>query len=307
MVNGTRTEERSGRILIELLAENSCESLVLLGASDEIDECNQTFLDMFGFESKKEVIGQTLSVVQPSDENYSSFLREVHHAVRMKTAVTVEMEFSRRTGAIIPCEVKLVPVVDTEGANYYCALSIKDISHWERQKTELTHRATHDSLTDFPNRTLLYDRLALALVHAQRNRERLAVLFVDIDSFKDINYKYGYGVGDLLLKEAGTRLVRCLRKGDTVGRFGDDEYVVLLPGVLRKENVSLVTDKILKMFSAPYFLDGYEISISASIGISVFPEDGDNNEELVKNADIAMYHAKKAGKNRFQFFSSVRT
>ncbi len=307
MVKDTRTEDISGRFFIELLAEHSCESLVLLGASDEIVECNLTFIDMFGFQSKKEIVGQMFAIVQPSDENYQSFLREVHHAVRMRTAITVEAEFSKRTGAVFPCEVRLVPVFDQKGANHYCVVSIKDISHWVRQKVELTHRATHDSLTDFPNRTLLYDRLALALVHAQRNRERLAVLFVDIDSFKDVNYRYGYGIGDLLLKEAGTRLVKCLRKGDTVGRFGDDEYVVLLPGIIRKENVSLVTEKILTMFSAPYFLEGNEIIISASIGISVFPEDGDNNEELVKNADIAMYHVKKTGRNRFQFFSSVRT
>ena len=300
-------EVQANKTYMELLFEHTPESLILLGSSDEIIECNQTFLNMFDFQDRNQVIAQPLSIIHSSEENCRSFLKKVHHALHVNKPLTIELDFSRQTGSSIPCEVNLEAIRDENGIVTYRVVTIKDITHWKRREQELAHRATHDPLTDFPNRLLFYDRLALALVHAQRNRERLAVLFIDIDSFKDINYQFGYSVGDLLLKEAGKRVTKCLRKGDTVGRFGDDEYVVLLPGIMRKENVSFVTDKILKMLSSPYALGGYEFSISASIGISIFPEDGDVLEDLVKNADIAMSYVKKMGRNRFQFYSAVTT
>jgi len=300
-------EAQANKTYMELLAEHTTESLILLGSSDEIIECNQVFLDMFGFKSRNQAIGQSLSIIHSSEENYESFLKKVRHAVHVSKPLTVELDFSRQTGSSIPCEVNLEAIRDNDGIVTCCIVTIKDITRWKRREQELAHIATHDPLTDFPNRMLFCDRLALGLVHAQRNRERLAVLFIDIDSFKDINYRFGYSVGDLLLKETGKRLMKCLRKGDSVGRFGDDEYVVLLPGVIRKENVTLVTDKILKMLGFPYVLDGYEFSISVSIGISIFPEDGDTHEDLVKNADIAMFYANKMGRNRFQFYSAVTT
>lgn len=298
-------KKQTDNTLMELLAEHSPESLVLLGSSDEIVECNQTFLNMFGFKNRNQAINRSLSIIHPTDENYRSFLKEVYHARHTGTPLKIELNLSGQTGSAIPCEVSLETIADESEPAAYCIVTIKDITQWERYKQELMHKATHDPLTDFPNRLLLYDRLSLAIIHAQRNRERLAVLFVDIDSFKDINYQFGYSVGDLLIKEAGKRLVRCLRKGDTVGRFGDDEYVILLPGVIRKENVSLVAEKILKMFDAPYNLGGNEISISVSIGISIFPEDGDTHEDLVKNADIAMYYVKKSRRGKFQFYSAM--
>ena len=298
-------EDQNNNIYTELLCENSTAALILCDSSETIIYCNQAFLNIFNFKNRKEIIGKTLSVLHASGESYGSFLKKLHHALQVRKPLIFEWELSKNNESSFHCEISVKTVEGDKKSIACLVLTIKDISLWKRREQELAYKATHDPVTNLPNRELLHDRLALAIVHAQRDRERLAVLFIDIDSFKDIKYRFGYSAGDLVLKEAGERLKTCLRKGDTIGRFGDDEYVVLLPGIIRKESAALVTDKILHMFSSPYSIDGYEFSVTCSIGIAIFPEDGETYEELVKNADIAMYFVKKTGRNSFQFYSAV--
>ncbi len=157
------------------------------------------------------------------------------------------------------------------------------------------HLADHDALTGLPNRRLLEDRLTQALALSQRNRKQTAVMFVDLDRFKAINDSLGHAVGDVLLKEVAQRLVRQLRIGDTVCRIGGDEFVVVLPEVKRSSDAAHVAQKIIETLSQPVRVDDRELTVTPSIGIAVFPDDGRDAEALIRNADAAMYHAKEIG------------
>ena len=166
----------------------------------------------------------------------------------------------------------------------------------------LHHLAYHDPLTDLPNRTLLWDRLGRAIEMARRQRKLLAVLFMDLDGFKHINDSLGHPVGDLLLQQVAKRLVSCARHSDTVSRQGGDEFVVLLPFVDSPDDAMAFARKTLHAFESPYQLCEQDLHIAVSVGISIYPYDGQDAETLIRNADTAMYHAKESGRNNCKFF-----
>lgn len=163
--------------------------------------------------------------------------------------------------------------------------------------------ALYDQLTDLPNRKLFTDRLLHSLARAKRDNTQLAVMFIDLDRFKPVNDRFGHTVGDLLLNEVARRLQDCVRKSDTVARLGGDEFVVLIPVVQDKHGDMVVAEKILASLAAPFHIDGHTLQISSSIGIAVYPVDGDDEKSLVRNADTAMYYAKKSGRNNMKFFN----
>jgi diguanylate cyclase (GGDEF)-like protein/PAS domain S-box-containing protein len=168
----------------------------------------------------------------------------------------------------------------------------------------LQYIAHHDPLTDLPNRELFHDRLQTALARARRNKERLAVLYIDLDGFKEVNDGHGHAVGDLLLQEVAQRIRRCLRESDTVGRIGGDEFVVLLNNTTLPEHGAVVAEKIRAILERPFELAGQRLHISSSIGVAVCPEHGDDNKQLIRHADEAMYVAKKNGGNRLLMASA---
>ena len=173
-----------------------------------------------------------------------------------------------------------------------------------RERQEHLQRLAHfDNLTHLPNRVLYSDRVLQSILQAERTNRSVAVMFVDLDHFKDINDSAGHRTGDLLLMEVAKRLQRIIRVSDTVARMGGDEFTILLPNVRDKEDISIVADKILNAVSEPYRIDGNEFYITASVGITVYPDDGRTVDELLKNADTAMYNAKSKGKNTFRFYS----
>lgn len=181
-----------------------------------------------------------------------------------------------------------------------------DLSRWfERKKAEqrISDMATHDELTGLPNRHLLQDRIQQVLEHNHRNQQQMAVLFIDLDHFKIINDSLGHDIGDLLLKEVSQRLVACVRKQDTVARQGGDEFIVVLHTITNILDASSVAQKILDTLIKPYQINEKELHISSSIGIAVYPNDGDNVDTLLKHSDVAMYHAKTSGRNNFKFFT----
>ncbi|NQD36624.1 EAL domain-containing protein [Permianibacter sp. IMCC34836] len=180
--------------------------------------------------------------------------------------------------------------------------TMKDVTERKRYEDELRQLANYDTLTGLPNRTLFHERLRHALSHARRHNQRVALLFLDLDRFKQINDSLGHSAGDGLLKQVARRLSISVRDDDTVSRLGGDEFTVILEGVATLESVGVVADKVLKAFAEPYLLNGTEVVVSPSIGISVFPDDGDDSATLLKNADLAMYHAKDQGRNNYQFY-----
>jgi diguanylate cyclase (GGDEF)-like protein len=180
---------------------------------------------------------------------------------------------------------------------------IRDITSRKQAEEELQYRATHDLLTDLPNRLLFSDRLSLALAQAQRHQKKLAVMLLDMDYFKNVNDTMGHSAGDRLLRVVGNRLKELLRGGDTVARVGGDEFLLLLSEIGGIEDANTIAQKILEAFRRPFILDGREITITTSIGVAIFPDDGENADILVKYADVAMYRAKDKGRDNFQRYT----
>jgi len=172
----------------------------------------------------------------------------------------------------------------------------------ETTKVQLDHLAHHDVLTDLPNRTLLQDRLSQAIEFARRQGRQLAVMFMDLDRFKHINDSLGHAVGDQLLQSVAQRLVGCVRHSDTISRQGGDEFVLLLPFIEHAEDSALSAQKMLAALALPHRIDRHDLQISVSIGISIYPDDGQDVETLIKSADTAMYYAKENGRNNYKFF-----
>lgn len=165
------------------------------------------------------------------------------------------------------------------------------------------HLAYFDALTNLPNRQLFHDRLRQGLSHAQRYNEKVALMFIDLDNFKTVNDTMGHDMGDLLLQSVAKRLEYCLRKSDTVARIGGDEFTCILPHIEKRADVNIVAKKIIRALNTPFELNGHSVQISGSIGASLFPDDTEDVEKLIKNADMAMYHAKNQGKSKFCFFT----
>lgn len=181
--------------------------------------------------------------------------------------------------------------------------SCRDITERILQEQQLAHMATHDPLTNLPNRVLFNDRLKQAIVEAERHECMVAVLFLDLDSFKLINDTHGHETGDQLLRAVAKRLSACVRSVDTIARLGGDEFIIVLPEVSHEQDIAQVAQRILDGFRAPYLVEGHEFFMSASVGITVFPLDDRDINNLLKNADIAMYTAKERGRNRYQFYT----
>ena len=211
-----------------------------------------------------------------------------------KTIGELKVFYSQKKPFLLPEEQNLLDTITD------------DLGRWvERSRAEqrIRHAATHDALTGLPNRLLLQDRISQIIVQEGRRPGHAAVLFIDLDHFKIINDSLGHNMGDLLLKEVAARLSSCVRGEDTVARQGGDEFIVVLHMIANAQDASIVAQKILDALVQPYSINGEELHISGSIGIAVSPNDGDGVEALLKNSDTAMYHAKEAGRNNYQFFA----
>jgi diguanylate cyclase (GGDEF)-like protein len=173
----------------------------------------------------------------------------------------------------------------------------------KESEARISYLATRDPLTELPNRLLLNDRLDQGIINARRNGEMLAMLFIDLDRFKNINDSLGHHVGDQLLKEVSALMASCIRKGDTLARLGGDEFVVTLEGLAQAEDAAQVARKIHAALGRPVSVAGHSLITTCSIGISIFPNDAEDGRELMRNADTAMYHAKESGRNKFRFFA----
>jgi diguanylate cyclase len=174
----------------------------------------------------------------------------------------------------------------------------------EQATLEMSFKAERDFLTGLPNRALLTDRLAQSIALAQRHGMRVALMYLDLDNFKDINDLHGHSVGDQVLQSTARRLEGCLRHSDTVSRQGGDEFVVLLTEILAAHDADLAAEKLIRAMAEPYFIDGHRLNVTLSIGVSLYPDDGADAEAVLTNADTAMYHAKRNGRNSYQRFHS---
>lgn len=208
----------------------------------------------------------------------------------------------RRDGAEAAIEDSAAPIHDRRGQVAGAVMVFHDVSTARVLSLRMSYLAGHDSLTDLPNRILLQDRLDQALVMAQRHRLQLALLYLDLDRFKNINDSLGHAVGDRLLQAVAQRLLACVRKSDTVSRQGGDEFVILLAELVHTRDASIIADKLRFALGEPFYIDQHTLHVTASIGIVTYPDDGNEGGTLLKNADAAMYHAKDNGRGNYQFF-----
>jgi len=244
-------------------------------------------------------------------------LREDAAHLREGAAQIREGEAQEREGAATVRELKIRAVETTQAASGDQMLLLQQANEHlvmatleafeqaeaiERAKGELDHLAHYDVLTDLPNRILLNDRLSQAIELARRQNSQLAVMFMDLDQFKHINDSLGHAIGDQLLQSVAQRLVCCVRHSDTISRQGGDEFVLLLPYIEHAEDAALSAQKMLETLALPHRIDGHSLYVGASIGISIYPDDGEDAETLIKCADTAMYHAKESGRNNYRFF-----
>ena len=204
----------------------------------------------------------------------------------------------------VPVELNANIIRDEKETIRGRVLVLRDITERKVYEEKLRHNAIHDHLTDLPNRFLFFDRLNMALAQAHRDVHKLAILMLDLDEFKKVNDTWGHTMGDNILRGVAHRLIHMFRKGDTIARLGGDEFVLLLPEIPRADVVMNVAERIQHSFEKPFEFDGIRISITASIGISLYPEDGEDADILTRNADIAMYKAKEEGRDRFCYYSA---
>ncbi|HXE36907.1 MAG TPA: diguanylate cyclase, partial [Azonexus sp.] len=210
----------------------------------------------------------------------------------------------RRDGLESPIEDSSAPIHHRDGRVTGAVIVFHDVSESRAMAQKMSHLAQHDFLTGLPNRLLLTERFSRAIGQAQRHRKQVALLFLDLDYFKNINDSLGHEIGDRLLQSIAERLVDCVRTTDTVCRQGGDEFVILLAEIERQQDAAQVADKLLAALLTPHHIDGHELHISLSIGISIYPDDGTTADAVMQNADTAMYYAKDKGRNNYQFFTA---
>jgi diguanylate cyclase (GGDEF)-like protein/PAS domain S-box-containing protein len=208
----------------------------------------------------------------------------------------------RRNGKELHIEDSAAPIHDVSGEFAGMVVVFHDVSESRAMTQKMSHLAEHDVLTSLPNRALLSDRLEHGIAIAHRHNRQMAILFIDLDHFKHINDSLGHLIGDRILKAVGERILPCIRQSDTVSRYGGDEFVVLLSEIHRVEDAALIAEKIRLAVMEPYTIDGHYLHLTTSIGVSVYPNDGEDASTLIQYADTAMYHAKEKGRNNSQFF-----
>lgn len=272
---------------------------------------NKTCLRMHGYEREEELVGKNIhSLIHhtyPDGRPYPKEQCHIRLSVLEGKSVHVDDEVSwRRDGSFFPVEYKSHPMY-RDGELVGAVVSLTDISERKQAEEKIEHMAYHDQLTALPNRSLFLDRLSQILVVAQRAQRYGAVIFIDLDQFKMINDVYGHGFGDAVLKQVASRLQYVLRQGDTVARFGGDEFVILLPELSTDQATAatralLVGEKLRKALEEPGQIEGQSYSATASIGISLFPRQTETVDDLIREADIAMYRAKERGRNTLILF-----
>jgi diguanylate cyclase (GGDEF)-like protein/PAS domain S-box-containing protein len=240
-----------------------------------------------------------LDAIHPEDRQQVIASTKEQHGEEL----AMEYRIVRPDGSVRWVLDRSFPVRDSVGELSRLIGFVEDITERKRAEETIKRLAYYDSVTGLPNRVLFNDRLKLALAHARRNKERLAVMLLDLDRFKDVNDTLGHPVGDQLLEAVGGRLTTLLRESDTVSRMGGDEYLLILPGIAQVEDATKIGRKILETIREPFVLDDLELSITTSIGVALYPDDSEDVDALVKNADIAMYHAKHEGRDNCQRYT----
>lgn len=273
-------ELEQSKDIFHSIVEKSLDGIIIVDGKGVIKFTNKALCELFG-KTKEELDGQLFGF--PMVAGDSTEIDLLHHK---KGLLTVEMRTAQSSWF---------------GKNAYVAI-LRDISAHKATEAIIQNLAHHDQLTGLPNRRLFLDRLKISLGRAKRNSLELAVLYMDLDGFKAINDDFGHEFGDEVLKEVALRLVKIIRESDTVARIGGDEFIFIINDAPNYKNITSIAHKIISQVNHPIIFNNTELHVGCSIGISLFPQDGLDHNELMKNADSAMYQVKKSGKNACAFF-----
>ncbi|MBI5923666.1 MAG: diguanylate cyclase [Betaproteobacteria bacterium] len=280
--------------------ENAHEGICITDSEQRILDINATFCETTGY-SRAEVLGKTPRILK-SDRQSPEFYAAMWQAIASEGHWQGEVWNRRKDGRIYAERLTISVVRDTSGTVSHYVGVLSDITATKEHEQRLERIAHYDMLTDVPNRTLLADRMRQAIAQTGRSHGMLAVCYLDLDGFKTVNDNLGHEAGDRLLVEIAARLQSCLRGGDTVARLGGDEFVLLLLGLDEIEECRIALQRILETLNRPVGLAGGNVAVSASIGVTLYPQDNVDADSLLRHADHAMYRAKRKGKNRFEFF-----
>ena len=282
--------------------EHTIEGIIVTDAKGQILSVNPAFTTITGY-SAEEAIGNTPRLIK-SNKHDPPFYKQMWKSIITQGSWKGEIWNRRKSGEIYPERLTISAIKDSDGNTTRYAAVFYDITDIKESEDKIRHRAFHDPLTELPNRLLFQDRLRQAIAHAKRSRDQLAVMFMDVDHFKNLNDSLGHHMGDIFLHQLSTQLTQIIRTEDTVSRMGGDEFTILLTQISSEADAASIASKILTLFKTPFSLGGHNIHLGASIGIALYPNDGKNTDTLIRNADTAMYHAKDRGRNNYQFFTA---
>ena len=286
--------------LVQSILENSNEAILITDAEGTIVYVNPAFSTISGYE-KEEVLGKNPRIMS-SGRHDAGFYEEMWGSLKQTGQWQGEVWDRRKDGEVFPKWLSIKTIKDKKRKSVNYVGFFTDISSLKQTEEYIEHLAHYDSLTNLPNRILLHDRLNQVMISANRQNHLAGILFLDVDQFKYVNNTFGHGAGDQLLNEVAGRLVRCVTEGDTVARFGGDEFAIVLSELKNDLAATLVAQKIIEVLSLPYKFKGREIYVTVSIGIALYPSDGERGDVLIKNADTAMQRAKELGNRKFQFY-----
>ena len=285
--------------------ENTAEGVMVTDAESRIVHVNSAYTELTGYR-EEELIGKVPLLLQT--ESRSKIYQGIQKSLQATGVWRGELWSSRKNGTNYPEMINIKAIKNKEGVitNYFSMSN--DITEQKKWQDQLYKMAHYDSLTSLPNRTLFKDRLKQEIIRAQRTGKNFGVLFLDLDLFKSINDSLGHAAGDKLLKIVGDRLHETLRNADSIARLGGDEFTIMVTDLISdyQKNIGYLTrlcEKIIEVIKQPMEIDGREINATCSIGVTVFPVDADNDEDLLRNADSAMYYAKSQGRRNYQFYS----
>ena len=301
-----KEELESSQVQLNAIIYNALDGIITFNDKGEIQGINPAAEQIFGY-SPDAVLGQNIQVLMPDlvekgdGEFINRFLRSRESG--LIGVAGYEISALRANGQRFPLELSTSEMI-LKGHRYFVCIA-RDITDRKLVEENTRYAAHHDYLTGLPNRALFTDRLKYAIALSKRNAHKLALLFLDLDGFKHVNDTLGHSSGDLLLKEVSARLQALIRSSDVLARIGGDEFIFILNNIGTQENAALVANKIINALSKPFNLDGQNCHISGSVGISICPDDAVDSEALLRQADEAMYLAKKHGKNICEFYTNV--
>jgi len=292
------SERKASEARYRLLFERNLAGVFRTGTDGRVYDCNDACARIFGYETREGFLATNANDCYSDDRDRERFVQMLRDQQQISN---LELRLKRRDGSTVWVleNVSLLDGDILEG-------TIIDITDRKHAQEQIEYQAYHDSLTLLPNRLLFRDRIGIALAHAKRNVRSSAVMFLDLDQFKLVNDTLGHTVGDRLLQVIGARLVTCVRAEDTVARMGGDEFTILLADLHDRRGASQVAQKVLEAVRHPVIIDEHELYATTSVGIAIFPEDGEDAETLLKNADRAMYRAKELGRDNYQFAAAAK-